>query len=934
VVQGGETVRLLGRLVGALLLTMATLLGVATSAWGYWTTVGAGSGTAVTGALDAPTAVLASTEHGTSSVEVTWAAPAAGVAPEHYTVTRVAVFDGTEVPACGGEEITTTSCTDLAVPEGVYEYVVTAVLATWTAHSVPSPIVTVAVDSIAPAVTVTTINGSAASFPASIRVPITSIGGTCGTAPGDVAIVVPLLDAAPTNPDTAACLGGTWTLTLATPLATDGTYALAASQSDSAGNVGTSPARTVRVDLSAPTLLSLTRAGASPTNSGPLVWTATFSEAVAGLGPANFGLALNGITGTASITSVSAPTPPAATWTVTVGTAGATGSETSTIGLNLVSPAGIADVAGNALATASATGPAYVYDTTRPALWSISRAGPAAVNTGPLAWTLTFSSPVKGLVAGHLALNATGLSGTPTITSVTPVGGSPAATWTATVPMAGITAAAGTVRLDVTSTGGITDAAGNPLSTTSLTGEAYTYDTVAPTVVAVSSPLGNGSYRAGQVVPVTVTLSEVVTVDTSAGTPAITLATGTPSATPAVLTSGTGSTTLTFTYTVAAGNTAADLDYVSAASLLGNGATIRDAASNPATLTLPVPGASGSLGAGKDLVIDTTAPLVAVTRVNGTARTFPYHTRSNVTSIGGTCGTAQGDSTTVRPLINGAATNPATATCSGGAWNLTLATRLSSQGTRTLSATQADAAGNTGTAPNQTLVIDTTRPTVTGVSSPLPDGSYRAGQVIPVVVTFNEPVLVTGTPVLRLVTGTPATTDINYTSGSGTAALTFTYTVAAGNTSPDLNYQRTNSLAVPGATIRDAATNSAVRTLPGLTATTSLAGSKNLVIDTTAPTVAVTSVNGSPRTFPYSTTATITSIGGTCGTASGDSPTVRPLINGAATVAATATCSGGTWTLVLTTPLSASGSYAVSATQADAAGNTGTATARTITKQP
>ena len=36
-----------------------------------------------------------------------------------------------------------------------------------------------------------------------------------------------------------------------------------------------------------------------------------------------------------------------------------------------------------------------------------------------------------------------------------------------------------------------------------------------------------------------------------------------------------------------------------------NGATIRDAAGNDAVLTLPVPGATGSLSANKDIVIDT-----------------------------------------------------------------------------------------------------------------------------------------------------------------------------------------------------------------------------------------------------------------------------------------------------------------------------------------
>ncbi|GAI47660.1 unnamed protein product, partial [marine sediment metagenome] len=42
-----------------------------------------------------------------------------------------------------------------------------------------------------------------------------------------------------------------------------------------------------------------------------------------------------------------------------------------------------------------------------------------------------------------------------------------------------------------------------------------------------------------------------------------------------------------------------------------NGGTIKDAAENNATLTLSSPGAAGSLGANKDIVIDTTAPTIS-----------------------------------------------------------------------------------------------------------------------------------------------------------------------------------------------------------------------------------------------------------------------------------------------------------------------------------
>ena len=138
-------------------------------------------------------------------------------------------------------------------------------------------------------------------------------------------------------------------------------------------------------------------------------------------------------------------------------------------------------------------------------------------------------------------------------------------------------------------------------------------DGIAPTVSGVTSSTANGTYKIGDVISVQVGFSEVVTVS---GTPQITLETG---ATDRAVTysSGSGTGTLTFNYTVQAGDSSADLDYVSASSLVLNGGTIRDASGNNATLTLPLPGAAGSLAANKALVIDGVAPSVSSILVSG-----------------------------------------------------------------------------------------------------------------------------------------------------------------------------------------------------------------------------------------------------------------------------------------------------------------------------
>ena len=125
-------------------------------------------------------------------------------------------------------------------------------------------------------------------------------------------------------------------------------------------------------------------------------------------------------------------------------------------------------------------------------------------------------------------------------------------------------------------------------------------------ITAITATASDGAYNIGDTIDITIQFDEVVTVT---GTPQLTLETGT---TDAVVdyTSGSGTDILTFTYTVASDHTNTDLDYVSTTALSLNGGTIQDAATNDADLTLPIPGTAGSLGANKDLIIDTTLPNV------------------------------------------------------------------------------------------------------------------------------------------------------------------------------------------------------------------------------------------------------------------------------------------------------------------------------------
>ena len=135
------------------------------------------------------------------------------------------------------------------------------------------------------------------------------------------------------------------------------------------------------------------------------------------------------------------------------------------------------------------------------------------------------------------------------------------------------------------------------------------YDSTAPTVQSVSSSTADGTYKAGDTITINVVFSEAVTVTTTSGTPQLTLETGSTDQN-ASYSSGSGTTTLAFSYTVQAGDTASDLNYKATSSLALNGGTIKDAAGNSATLTLPAVDGSDSLAGNSALVIDGTAPTV------------------------------------------------------------------------------------------------------------------------------------------------------------------------------------------------------------------------------------------------------------------------------------------------------------------------------------
>jgi len=243
-----------------------------------------------------------------------------------------------------------------------------------------------------------------------------------------------------------------------------------------------------------------------------------------------------------------------------------------------------------------------------------------------------------------------------------------------------------------------------------------TWDATAP---AVGNPIGvtttvatpNGSYGPGSVIAITITFNDTVYVDTTGGTPFLRLMTGSPATTDVSYTSGTGTSTLTFSYTVAAGNNNGDLDYQSNASLQLNSGTIKDAAGNNATLTLANPGAAGSLGSNKDLNIVAVAS-GAITYDQSGNTTGPF--KAGSVTITATYAIDPGATPTIAIDLFGAATGNLSPTpMSGGPLVFTYTYVVNTagggvyaDGNTTISL---NAAGNTNTS-NNVFVIDTAAP--------------------------------------------------------------------------------------------------------------------------------------------------------------------------------------------------------------------------------
>ena len=247
------------------------------------------------------------------------------------------------------------------------------------------------------------------------------------------------------------------------------------------------------------TLITRSDSGTSPTNEDSLTWRVHFSEAVNNVDMGTFMVSstppmatpptvtsVEAVVGETGVYDVTVSGGDLATFDGTVILALASGSDPPDL-INPLTPIqpGITDEAGNPLDRniLPGTSESYVVDHTAPMVTAITRQTPTTspTNANSLTWRVTFSEVVTNVDGGDFTVGSTPPMATPpTVSNVEAVSGE-TGVHDVTVSGGDLATFDGTVTLDFASGQDIQDHAGNPLATTTLTGN-YVVDNTAPTL--------------------------------------------------------------------------------------------------------------------------------------------------------------------------------------------------------------------------------------------------------------------------------------------------------------------------------------------------------------------------------------------------------------------------------------------------------------------
>lgn len=341
-----------------------------------------------------------------------------------------------------------------------------------------------------------------------------------------------------------------------------------------------------------------------------------------------------------------------------------------------------------------------------------------------------------------------------------------------------------------------------------------------PTVANLSSVPTSGTFGNNSSLALKIEFDEPVVVS---GTPYLALNSGGI----ATYSGGSGSTVLSFGYTVGAGQSTSLLDSIAANALVVDGASICGIAGVEADLTLPVGDEPGSLALESGLVVDSVRPQVLIGAPSKSVTVAGPVTYSislvdeNLIAVDlvshhmylDSDGTANGSIS----VIGSFPEYTATISDITGIGRIRLVVDFG---------VAIDAANNLSLrATSESFAVNAA---VTNITSTSADGTYAGGDHLSLQVRFTGSVYVIGKPRLALNSGGFA----QYASGSGTDTLQFDYVPEASDAAARLDVASVNALFLNGGIIETPGGIGANLSLPTPGGLDSLGGQKAIVIDT------------------------------------------------------------------------------------------------------
>ncbi|PCJ60544.1 MAG: hypothetical protein COA79_08200 [Planctomycetota bacterium] len=343
-----------------------------------------------------------------------------------------------------------------------------------------------------------------------------------------------------------------------------------------------------------------------------------------------------------------------------------------------------------------------------------------------------------------------------------------------------------------------------------------------PSILSIISTSSNGSYKAGDLINITLSFSEAITM---VGTMGVTLDTGSV----VVFNSFNNATFAQAVYTVLAGETSADLAAI--AVVLSGAAT--NSVSQNLLVALPVTVISNV----SDIVVDTTAPFINAILSSTIDGAYSIGSNINVrlnfsesVTLTGTMGVNLDSGGSVVFTAFSGTTTTGVYTVSAGQTSSDLSVTVI-----TVSGTNTDLAGNAlstalpGTNINtaSNIVIDTTAATVTSVQSFTNSGSFTTGGTISVIVNFSESVTLAGGNLIVVLNSGGTVTIVPFVGTTSTGVYSV---LATQNANPLL----ATGLSLSAGTLVDPGSNAvSLASLPA----TNISPSKTIIIDTVAPTI-------------------------------------------------------------------------------------------------